>query len=257
MKIVFIGDIVGRTGRNAIKELLPKIKKKFSPDIIIANAENAAGGFGLTKKVAMELFDYGIDCLTMGNHTWDNNDVFNIINDPRIVRPLNFSPRVAGQGWTIIEKNGLKLAVINLIGQIFMGPYNSPFMVYDEYIDYTLDSSDIVVVDFHAEATSEKLAFAYYVDGKVACVVGTHTHVQTADERILTGGTAYITDLGLTGASDSVLGMEHKEIIQRFLTQVHQRMKVARGKRQLKGFFVDICEEDRVAKEISRINLNS
>jgi hypothetical protein len=257
MRVLFIGDIVGRTGRNAVKQLLPEVNRQYKLNLVIANAENAAGGFGLTRSVAEELFGYGINCLTMGNHTWDNKDVLNIINDPRVVRPLNFSPRVAGQGWTIIEKKGIKIAVVNLIGQVFMDYYNSPFMVYDEFFEYIKKSSDIIMVDFHAEATSEKLAFANYVDGQVACVVGTHTHIQTADEKILPGGTAYITDLGLTGATDSILGMAPEEVIQRFQTGIPRRFKVATGDGQLEGVVVDINEQQGLAKEIIRIRLKN
>lgn len=257
MKVLFIGDIVGRTGRNAVKELLPEVNYKYKIDLIIANAENAAGGFGLTKNAAEELFSYGIDCLTMGNHTWDNKDILNIINDSRIVRPINFSPRVPGQGWTIINKNNLRIAVINLIGQVYMDYYNSPFMVYDEYIEYIKKSSDIILVDFHAEATSEKLAFANYVDGQVACVVGTHTHIQTADEKILPKGTAYITDLGLTGATDSILGMASREVIQRFQSQIPRRFKVAGGDGQLEGVVVDIDKQQGLAREIIRIRFKN
>lgn len=255
MNIIIIGDIVGRTGRRAVRNFLPQIQEKYSPDIIIANGENAAGGFGLTQRVADELFSYGIDCITMGNHTWDNKDVFNCINDSRIIRPLNFSPRVPGRGWTIINVYDKKVAVINLIGQIFLMGNNSPFMVFDEYINLIQEETDYIIVDFHGEATGEKIAFANYVDGKVTSVVGTHTHVQTADEIILPAGTGYITDLGLTGAVDSVLGMDKDNVIERFLTQIPKRYKVAKGKCKLEGIYIEINESTAKTDNIIRIQV--
>jgi 2',3'-cyclic-nucleotide 2'-phosphodiesterase len=256
MKIFFIGDIVGRTGRRAIKNFLSKFIENNDIQLVIANGENAAGGFGLTKKVADELFIYGISCLTMGNHTWDNRDIFNFIEDEkRLVRPLNYFPGSPGRGWTLIKKNGYNIAIINLIGQVFMGNYNSPFMVFNDTISEIRRIADIILVDFHAEATGEKLAFANYVDGKVAAVVGTHTHVQTADEKILAGGTAYISDLGLTGAINSILGMKKERVIKRFVKQLPNRLEVASGDCQMEGALISINEDTGLASKIKRIRI--
>ncbi|MCG8512606.1 MAG: TIGR00282 family metallophosphoesterase [Halanaerobiales bacterium] len=254
MNIFLIGDIVGRTGRKAVRALLPSIKNKYQIDFIIANGENAAGGFGLTRKVADELFDYGINCLTMGNHTWDNKDIFNFIGqDARIIRPLNYSPAAPGRGWATYQINQYRITVINLIGQTFMNGYNNPFSVFDQHIAMIKKDSDFIVVDFHAEATSEKLAFAHYVDGQVACIVGTHTHVQTADQQILPRGSGYITDLGLTGAVDSILGMSKQAVIERFITGIPHRYDVANGQYQLAGLVVKINEKTGLTNKIYRI----
>ena len=254
MNIFLIGDIVGRTGRKAVRALLPSIKNKYQIDFIIANGENAAGGFGLTRKVADELFDYGINCLTMGNHTWDNKDIFNFIEqDARIIRPLNYSPAAPGRGWATYQINQYRITVINLIGQTFMNGYNNPFSVFDQHIAMIKKDSDFIVVDFHAEATSEKLAFAHYVDGQVACIVGTHTHVQTADQQILPRGSGYITDLGLTGAVDSILGMSKQAVIERFITGIPHRYDVANGQYQLAGLVVKINEKTGLTNKIYRI----
>lgn len=253
MNILFIGDIVGRTGRKAVKEFLPVLKNKYSIDFVVANVENAAGGFGLTSKVAEELFSYGIDCFTMGNHTWDNKDILNIIYDPRLIRPLNFNPSVPGQGFGIYKVKEYRLGVINFIGQVFMNGNNSPFYIFDNYYQEIKEETDFIIIDFHAEATGEKMAFAYYVDGKVNCVVGTHTHIQTADERILPGGTAYITDLGMTGAINSILGMSINIVVEKFINQIPGRYRVATGKYQLTGALIKINEKSGKTDDIIRI----
>ena len=255
MNILFIGDIVGRAGRRAVRKILPELQQDFEIDMIIANGENAAGGFGLTEKVAKELYGYGIDCLTMGNHTWHNKNIFNFIdNDEKLIRPLNYMPDLPGQGWTVIEKNGIKIGVINFIGQVYMQECNSPVMVYDNHISEIKAASDLVVIDFHAEATGEKQAFAHYVDGDVASVVGTHTHVQTSDEKILPKGTGFITDLGLTGAVDSILGMKKQKVIEKYITKLPGRYDVGTGQCQLEGVLVKIDEKSRKAVDITRIS---
>ena len=255
MNVLFIGDIVGRAGRRAVRKLLKTIKEEYNIDVTIANGENSAGGFGITEKVADELYGYGIDCLTMGNHTWNNKSIFNFIEkEKKLVRPLNYMPGVPGRGYTIVEKNNYKIAVVNLIGQVFMSEANSPVMVFNEYISQIKEISDFILVDFHAEATGEKLAFANYIDGEVSCVAGTHTHVQTADERILDSGTGYITDLGLTGAVDSILGMKKEKVLKKYTTKLPERYEVATGQCQLEGAVFNIDEQSKKTVEIKRIN---
>jgi metallophosphoesterase (TIGR00282 family) len=256
MNLLFIGDIVGRAGRRAVRKLLPKLNQEYQIDLIIANAENSAGGFGITEKVASELFDYGIDCLTMGNHTWDNKNIFKFIDDQnKIIRPLNYMPGVPGRGWTILENNGTKVGVINLIGQVYMQESNSPVMIYDNNISQIKDEVDLVVIDFHAEATGEKLAFAHYVDGKTSCVMGTHTHVQTSDEKILPRGTGYITDLGLTGAVDSILGMKKKKVVEKYKTKMPGRYDVGTGQCQLEGLLAEIDNNSGETINVNRISI--
>lgn len=245
MKFLFIGDIAGRAGRRAVRELMPGIIKEHNIDLVIANAENAAGGFGLNKKVAEELFDYGIDILTMGNHTWKNKGIFKFIDqEPRIVRPLNFAPGVPGRGYRSFLKNGRRITVVNLIGQIYIGPHDSPFRTIRDQLDSLKRESDIIIVDFHAEATGEKGAMGYYLDGQVDCVYGTHTHVQTNDAKILPKGTAFISDLGLTGAVDSILGMKPGPIVKKHLTGLHTKFEVGTGAVQLAGAIYDHKENN-------------
>ena len=256
MNILFLGDIVGRSGRRAVRKLLPVIREENNIKLIIANGENAAGGFGITKKVAEELFSYGIHCITMGNHTWNNKDIFNFIDDEkRIIRPLNYMPEVPGKGWTIIQKNNFRIGIINLIGQVYMDSHNSPVYIYKKYIEKIKKNTDLILIDFHAEATGEKLAFANYADGNVTAIVGTHTHVQTADEQILSAGTAYITDLGLTGAVNSILGMDKKEVIKKYTTKLPGRFSVATGKCKLEGVIITIDEKKMTSKNIRRIKM--
>lgn len=240
MKFLFIGDIAGRAGRRAVRELMPDIIEEHKIDLIVANAENAAGGFGLNRKVAEELFEYGIDILTMGNHTWKNKGIFKFIDqEPRIIRPLNFASGVPGRGYSSFLKNGRRITVVNLIGQIYIGPYDSPFRTIRDQLDSLKRESDIILVDFHAEATGEKGAMGYYLDGQVDCVYGTHTHVQTNDAKILPQGTAFISDLGLTGAVDSILGMKPDPIVKKHLTGLHTKFEVGTGAVQLAGAIYD------------------
>lgn len=255
MNIFFIGDIVGRAGRRAVRKLLDDIVDEHNVDLILANGENAAGGFGITEKVTNELFDYGIEVLTMGNHTWNNKDIFNFIDDEeRLIRPLNFMPGVPGRGWTIVEKEGFKIAIINFIGQVYMQEANSPVMIFDNYFSKIDKIADFIIVDFHAEATGEKLAFANYIDGKVSIAAGTHTHVQTADEQILKNGTGYISDLGLTGAVDSILGMKKNAIIKKLTTQMPERFSVGTGQCKIEGAIFEIDEKNKKTINIKRIS---
>lgn len=255
MNIMFIGDVVGRPGRKIIKEVLPELKCKYSVDFVIANAENAAGGNGITKKIAEELFSYGIDFLTMGNHVWDNKEIFDFIEEEfRMVRPANYPPGTPGRGSQIIELYGnLKIGILNISGRVFMPDMDCPFRTADKELEKLKKFTNIVVVDFHAEATSEKQALGWYLDGRVSLVAGTHTHVQTADERILPKGTAYITDVGMTGAYDGILGIEREPVIRKFLTQMPTRFEVAKGAPQLNAIVVEIDVATGLAMKIQRL----
>ncbi len=254
MKFLIIGDVIGRTGRNALKEFLPSIIEKEKPDFIIANGENAAGGFGITKKVYNELLSLGIDVVTSGNHIWDKKEIVQFIDqEERLLRPANYPPSALGRGYGIYKKGNKKIAVINIMGRVFMGiPLDCPFRTFDVIYERIKDSSDYIVVDFHAEATSEKMAFGYYVDGKADIVFGTHSHVPTADEQILPKGTAYITDVGLTGAVHSVIGMKVDQPIYKFLTGMPVKYEVATGGYLFHGIIVEKNDEKT---EIRRIKM--
>ena len=254
MKFLLIGDVIGRIGRNTLKEILPQIKKEYKIDFIVINGENLAGGNGITKKVFQEIEKLDIDVITSGNHIWDKKEVFQFIDEePKLLRPANYPPMVPGRGYGIYKKNDKKIAVINLMGRVFMGiPLDCPFRKFDEIYEEIKDKVDYIIVDFHGEATSEKNAFGYYVDGRATIVYGTHTHVPTADERLLPNNTVYITDIGLTGAYQSVIGIEPKGSINRFLTGLPQKYEVAKGEKIFNALFVEI--ED-FQKEIKRIQI--
>ena len=256
MKLLFVSDIVGEVGRKILKELLPEIKKEEKIDFIIVNAENSAGGFGITPRVAEEIFFLGVDVITLGNHTWDRKEVFEIIGHPRILRPANYPPNVPGKGFNVYVPvfKGVKIGVINLMGRVFMSNLDCPFRKSDLIIEEIKAQTPIVFVDFHAEATSEKLCFGHYLDGKVSAVVGTHTHVPTADERILPGGTAYITDAGMTGPGDSIIGVKKEIILKRYLTGLPVRFEVAQEGPILEGVVIEINEETGKALSIKRIS---
>ncbi|ADL42812.1 metallophosphoesterase [Caldicellulosiruptor obsidiansis OB47] len=254
MRFLAIGDVVGRPGRNILKSTLSKLKENYKIDVVIANCENAAGGNGLTKKVADELFSIGIDVMTMGNHVWANKEIFSFIeSETRIIRPANYPEGTTpGRGYNVFEKNNIKFAVINLCGRVFMENLDCPFRKIDEILK-KIDCR-IIIVDLHAEATSEKIALGFYVDGRVSCVYGTHTHVQTADEKILPNGTAYITDIGMTGPYDSVLGVDKDIVIQKFTTLLPVRFEVAKGKAQFNGIVFEVDNNTGKAVSIERIN---
>ncbi|MBM7564689.1 TIGR00282 family metallophosphoesterase [Paenibacillus sacheonensis] len=256
MNVLFIGDIVGNVGRTAVKKVLPALKSKYNPHIIIANGENAAAGRGITAAIVKELLEAGVHGITMGNHTWDNKDIFEWIDDqPRIVRPANFAPEAPGQGATVIKANGKELAIINLQGRTFLPPIDCPFRYADELIEHYQQETKNILVDFHAEATSEKIAMGWHLDGKASIVLGTHTHVQTNDDRILPNGTAYITDVGMVGPMDGVLGMEKGPVLHKFLTQLPVRFVVDEGNWHLHGISVEIDDATGKAKKIQKIRL--
>lgn len=255
MRLLVIGDIVGRSGRRAVKVNLSGLRREFGLDLVIANGENAAGGKGITKEVAQELFSSGIDVLTMGNHVWNKREAYEYINrETRIIRPANYPPGVPGSGYGIYDTPGkVKVGVINLAGRIFLQAIDCPFRKADEIVLRIKDQARVIIVDFHAEASSEKIAMGWYLDGRVSAVVGTHTHVQTADERILPGGTAYITDLGMTGPMNSVIGVKKEIIINKFITQIPQHFEVATGPFQFNGAVIEINEDTGEAISIERI----
>lgn len=250
-KILFIGDIVGKPGRETVKKLLPSLKQEFAPDIIIANGENAAGGMGINAKKYHELIESGIEIVTLGNHVWHNKDFTNEISScQNIVRPANYPPGTPGPD-RVIYKN---IGVINLLGRVFMKELDCPFRATDKIISELKERVKIIIVDIHGEATSEKQALSWYLDGRVSAVIGTHTHVQTADERVLPNGTAYITDVGMVGPYNSVIGVDASAIIERFLTQMPKRFEVAKeGPNVFNAVIMDIDETSGRAKSIKRI----
>ena len=257
MNILIIGDIVGISGVNKVKEVLPKFKKDNNIDFVIANGENSADGMGITSKIFKELIVSGVDVVTMGNHTWGKKDIFNIIDNKKLLRPANYPKDVVGNGYGIYECNGKKIAVINLIGRASMNVLSeNPFIIVEEIIEKIKDNVDAIIVDFHAEATAEKIAMGYYLDGKVTCLFGTHTHVATADETILENGTAYITDIGMTGPKKSVIGMEIDASIKRFVTTLPEKYKVSEDKVViLNGCILSLNSESCRVEKIDRIKL--
>ncbi len=257
MKVLFIGDIVGKGGRTAVKALLPSLVDKYKIDFVIANGENIAAGFGLTESLVDELFKVGVHIVTTGNHVWDKKEFIPYISkDNRVLRPLNYPPGVPGSGSIVVSlQNGLKAAVMNISGRVFMTGMDCPFRTGRAEIERLSRETNIIIVDFHAEATSEKVAFGYFVDGRVSAVIGTHTHVQTADEKILPHGTAYLTDVGMTGPSHSVIGMEINQIIQRFLTSMPAKFETAQGDAILSAAVIEISGDSGKATGIQRLQI--
>lgn len=257
MKILVIGDIVGQSGVDKVKNILPNLKKKENIDFVIANGENSADGMGITSKIFKDLLVAGVNVVTMGNHTWGKKDIFNIIDNKNLIRPANYPKDVVGNGYGIYECNQKKIAVINLIGRASMNVLSeNPFVVVTDIINEIKDKADIIIVDFHAEATAEKIAMGYYLDGKVTLLFGTHTHVATADETILENGTAYITDIGMTGPKKSVIGMEVDASIKRFVTTLPERYKVSDDKDViLNGCILNINSETCRVEKFARIKL--
>lgn len=256
MTILFIGDITGEPGRRTVKLLLPNLRTRYGVDLVIANVENAAGGSGITPKVAEEIFAAGIDVMTNGDHLWDQKDVIELLtNEKRFLRPLNYPPGTPGQGSLLWQHEGLPpVAVLNLQGRVFMHELENPFHVARAEVEKLRQHTKIIFIDFHAEATSEKIALARMLDGQVSAVIGTHTHVQTADEQIFPGGTAYLTDAGFTGPHESVLGRQIEPVIKRFLTNMPQRLEVAKNKLVLQGALVEVDDVTGKASSIRRVS---
>ncbi|MCX7626249.1 MAG: TIGR00282 family metallophosphoesterase [Candidatus Sumerlaeaceae bacterium] len=257
LRILLIGDIMGRPGRQAATRLVPRWRSENRVDFVLANVENCAGGKGVTQSTVRELLDAGIDVATTGNHVWDNKDIFNFIeSEPRLLRPANYPPwgEAPGRGYTVIEsESGLAIGIVNLQGRVFMEPLECPFHVADVLVEELRGRTPVILVDFHAEATSEKQAMGWHLDGRVSAVFGTHTHVQTADERILPQGTAYITDIGMTGAHDSIIGMKPEEVLVRFRRSLPSRFEVAEKNVQLCGAIVTVDTATGRALSIERV----
>lgn len=259
MKILCIGDIIGRPGRRAVRELLPSLQAKHGIDLVLANGENSSGGVGISRKVADELMSYGVKMITLGNHTWDNKEIFQFINDDAypLVRPANYPPGTPGRGYRIFNHQGTRIGVINLLGRVFLGEFDCPFRTFDAIYEEIKRETDVILVDFHAEATAEKVAFGWHLDGRATAVFGTHTHIQTADERVLPGGTGYISDLGMTGPMDSVIGVKKEIVVEKFLTQLPKRFEVeTTGDIVFCGIVLDIDEISGRTRYIQRIQEN-
>ncbi|WP_343203331.1 TIGR00282 family metallophosphoesterase [Limisphaera ngatamarikiensis] len=255
MKLLFIGDVVGRPGRQAVQALVPRLRSELGLDYVVANGENSAGGAGITSKTAAELFAAGVDVITTGDHVWDQKEAAQLLEtEPRVLRPLNYPPGVPGRGSCLVRQEGKPpLAVINAQGRTFMPALENPFLLVPPEVERLRQETPIILVDFHAEATSEKIAFGRLLDGRVSAVIGTHTHVPTADEQIFPGGTAYLTDAGFTGPQESVLGREIAPVLRRFLTQCPQRFEVARNRVMLLGALIEVDPATGRAVSIRRI----
>jgi metallophosphoesterase (TIGR00282 family) len=246
VKLLFVGDIVGSPGRHAVESLLPGLKERYEPDFVVVNGENSAGGLGITSKIARALYRIGVDAITLGNHTYRHSEVYDFLDsDDRIVRPANYPKGNPGKGHTIVEKDGVKLAVVNLSGTVFLDAARSPFAEVDAILAELKNKADHVLVDFHAEATSEKVAMGWYLDGRVTACVGTHTHVPTADARVLPQGTAYITDVGMTGPRGGVIGVEKELAVKRFLTMMPVKFETATDDPWLNGVLIEAGEDGR------------
>ena len=250
MRILAIGDIIGKPGRQAVKEILPGLCGEHNIDLVVGNGENAAGGLGLTPNTAEELFDSGIDVITTGNHIWAYNEIIPYLDSElALLRPLNYPPMNPGRGY-LLKNNVL---IVNLVGRVFMGHVDCPFRAMDQLLTEFEHKSTSIIVDFHAEATSEKVAMGRYLDGRVSAVLGTHTHVGTTDAHILPGGTAYVTDIGMVGPIDSVIGDDPDSVINRFLTQIPSRLSVGKGKVSFDAILVEVDEKTGKAVDIKRI----
>lgn len=256
MKILFIGDIVGSPGRRAVKEIVPLWRERRGIDLVIANGENSAGGSGITLAIARELFEAGVDVITTGDHVWDQKEINQLLtSEPRVLRPLNYPPGAAGKGSYLAQsERHPPVAVINVQGRTFMPDLENPFRCMAEEVERLRPSSKIIFVDMHAEATSEKIAMGRFLDGKISALIGTHTHVQTADEQIFPGGTAFLCDAGFTGPHESVIGREIEPVVKRFLTNTPQRFAVAEGRVLLQGALVEIDAESGRAAAITRVS---
>lgn len=258
MRVLILGDVMGRPARRVVRDLVPSLIQKEEIDLVVANAENSAGGMGVDIKSAKELLSAGVQVLTSGNHIWKKKEIYPFLDEQEsLIRPANFPSGAPGKGWCVWQHNGLRALVINVQGRVFMPNHvDDPFRCVDEILKQQGSQSRVVIVDMHAEATSEKYAMGWYLDGRVSLVFGTHTHVQTADERILPAGTAYITDVGMCGPFDSVIGMEKETVIRGFITQLPRQFEVAQENVVLQGVIADIDEENGKAKAIRRLRIH-
>ncbi len=256
IRMLHIGDVIGEPGREAVAILLPRLRRELELDFVTAQGENCAGGFGITPRVAEQLFAAGVDAITLGNHAWDKKEGMELIEfDARIIRPANYPTDVPGHGWRVYSsKGGAPVGVLNLMGRVYMPNLDDPFRAASAAVEEIHKETKVILVDLHAEVTSEKQAMGWYLDGKVSAVIGTHTHVQTADERILPGGTAYHTDAGMTGPRDSIIGMKKEAGLKRFLTGIPIRFEVASGDVVLNATFVEVDETTGRAVRIERVH---
>ena len=256
MRVLAVGDLVGESGVRKLKEVLPKLRQEAKIDFVIVNAENSAGGMGITTAIFNDLKRLNVNAINMGNHTWGKKDIFTFIDDDLINRPANYSRGVVGKGYHIYNQNGKNICVVNLIGRTDMGVQSdNPFSKMEDILNEVKGKADIIIVDFHAEATAEKIAMKHFLDGKVTAIFGTHTHVQTADEEVTTKGTAYITDIGMTGPKNSVIGMDVEASVKRFVTSLPERYKLAEGSCILNGCIIEINDENCRAVSVERVNI--
>ena len=256
MKILAVGDIVGENGLRKLKEILPNLKQQEKIDFIIVNGENVAGGMGITEKLFNQIIQAGADVVTLGNHTWSKKDIFNFIDNEKLIRPANYPKGVVGKGYSIYKCKNKKIAVMNLLGRTNMGILTeNPFLEADNIINKVKDEVDYIILDFHAEATAEKIAMKEYLEGRVNIIFGTHTHVQTADEEITKSGMGYISDLGMTGPKDSVIGMDKKASIKRFVTTLPEKYRIAEGESKFNGCIFEIDDETGRIQNILRRNM--
>ena len=253
MKILAIGDIIGSPGRTYLKNNLSAIKSEFNIDFVIANGENSSGGLGMNPKAFNEILDAGVNAVTLGNHTWRKKDILKVIDDSRVIRPINYLDGTAGRGFRFFACNNKKILIINAVGRVYMEPVNNPFLAVRNTVNELNSKADIIIVDFHAEATSEKKAMGYLLDGKVNLIYGTHTHVQTADDIILPKGSAYITDIGMTGPKHSIIGADKSIIITSFLTEIPEKKIISDGEVELNAIVIDIDDNTNKTMSISRI----
>lgn len=250
-----MGDIVGRVGRDCVEAVLPTLVENHTPDFVLVNGENSAAGLGITPKIADDLFNLGVDGITLGNHAFHKREIESYLeNEPRIIRPANLPPGLPGRGWMTLTKAEQSMSVANICGRTFMAEYDNPFTVTDQFLAATA-TTPVRLIDFHAETTSEKMAFAFFVEGRVSAVLGTHTHVQTADERILGEHTAFISDVGMCGPSNSVIGMDREIVLKRFLTLMPVRFEVATGPGVISGVVIDVQPDTGAATSIERIQM--
>ncbi len=260
IKLLFLGDIVGSSGRRVVEQWVPRLRQEMQLDFVVANGENAAAGFGLTPQTTSEILKSGVDCITGGNHTFDKKEISQIFNEwpGRVLRPANYPPGTAGSGVTILKTaQGQNIGIINLMGRVFMEQIDCPFQVLDKNLETVRQQTPVILIDMHAEATSEKQAIGFYADGRVSAVVGTHSHVPTADERILPGGTGFVTDCGMNGDYDSVIGMKKEIILQRFTRKQHIRMEVSEGPGMLWGIVFGIDPDSGKCFQVERIKRNA
>jgi len=258
LKIMFVADIVGKPGRFALSQMLKSLREKHAIDYVIANSENAAGGFGITPEMAGKIFSYGVDCQTSGNHIWDRIDIQRYLYDHqnKLIRPANFPPGCPGRGFLIDTIGIQKIGILNIMGRTYLKDIDCPFRVADKLVSLIREETDIIIVDFRAEVTSEKLAMAYFLDGRVSAILGTHTHVQTADESVSDRGTAYITDVGMTGPHDSIIGMSKVPSLDRFLTGMPKRFTCAKEDIKISGAILTINSDDGYAEKIERFKID-